>query len=97
MKKILERLFPSLNTFDQKHYGLYLGTVVDNDDPIGQMRIRAKIPNVLGDMESGWVLPCTCPGNKTIPNVGSYVWIEFEEGDPSKPVWMGIFPPNVAR
>ncbi len=37
-----------------KFFGLYCGTVIDNKDPLGQMRITAFIPDVLGEIKSSW-------------------------------------------
>ena len=53
-------------------------------------RIKAKVPAVLGDAESGWCMPCVpYAGPKVgiafLPEVGSGVWIEFEGGDVSYP------------
>ena len=72
-----------------KFFGLYRGTVIDNKDPLGQMRITAFIPDVLGEIKSSWALPCVPPGVKLIPTIGTKIWIEFEAGDPSRPVWIG--------
>jgi len=79
-----------------KHYGKYRGTVVDNDDPRKQARIKAKVPEILGDVDSGWALPCApYAGDKTglytVPLVGAGVWIEFEAGDVSRPIWVGCW------
>ena len=79
-----------------KHYGKYRGTVVDNDDPRKQGRIKAQVPEILGDVDSGWALPCApYAGDKTgfytVPAVGAGVWIEFEAGDVSRPIWVGCW------
>ena len=39
-------------------YGKYRGVVTDNQDPLMIGRIRAKVPDVMGDLESGWATPC---------------------------------------
>ena len=77
-----------------RFYGKYRATVFDNDDPLGQGRLRATVPAVLADVPSGWALPCTPypgvgSGQYTIPAPGAGVWIEFEAGDPSYPIWTG--------
>ena len=41
-----------------RHYGKYRGTVTDNQDPRKQGRIKAKVPEILGDVDSGWATPC---------------------------------------
>lgn len=79
-----------------RFYGKYRGTVTDDRDPRDQGRIRARIPEVLGDEDSGWALPCTPyagdgTGLFTVPPPGTGVWIEFEAGDPSRPVWSGCW------
>ena len=32
-----------------------------------------------------------------MPTVGDVVWVEFEAGDPSYPVWIGILESKAAR
>ena len=39
-------------------YGKYRGIVTDNQDPLMIGRVRAKVPDVMGDHESGWAMPC---------------------------------------
>lgn len=75
-------------------YGKYRGIVTDIQDPLMQGRIKARVPEVLGDQESGWALPCLAFGGSqmglfVLPDVGSAVWVEFEHGDPDYPVWAG--------
>jgi uncharacterized protein involved in type VI secretion and phage assembly len=78
----------------KEFYGKYRGIVTDIQDPLMQGRIKAKVPEVLGDDESGWALPCFAFGGSqmgffVLPDVGSAVWMEFEHGDPDYPVWVG--------
>jgi uncharacterized protein involved in type VI secretion and phage assembly len=80
------------NTF----YGKYRGIVTDNKDPLMIGRICAKVPDVLGDLESGWAMPCAPFGGKdtgffALPPTGAGVWIEFEHGDPDYPIWSGCW------
>jgi hypothetical protein len=75
-------------------YGKYRGIVTDNDDPLMLARIRAEVPAVLGDVATGWALPCfpytgDGAGFHAVPEPGAGVWIEFEGGDPSYPIWSG--------
>jgi uncharacterized protein involved in type VI secretion and phage assembly len=77
-------------------YGKYRGIVTDNQDPSMIGRIRAKVPDVMGDIESGWAMPCApFGGNSTgffaIPPKNAGVWIEFEHGDPDYPIWSGCW------
>src|SRR6266516_2196982 len=67
----------------------------DNQDPQNIGRIRAKVPQLLGDVELGWALPCAPYGGASeqglflVPDAESSVWIEFEGGDLAYPVWTG--------
>jgi uncharacterized protein involved in type VI secretion and phage assembly len=70
-------------------FGIYRGIVIDNDDPAGLMRIKVRVPTVLGTSES-WAAACAPPGATLLPDIDTEVWIEFERGDPSFPVWMGV-------
>ncbi|MFJ9406932.1 phage baseplate assembly protein V [Streptomyces sp. NPDC101393] len=79
-----------------QHLGKFRGSVTDNKDPRNQGRIRARVPEVLGEAESGWALPCVAyAGNKSgsfaCPPIGAGVWLEFEAGDVSRPIWTGCW------
>lgn len=79
-----------------RFYGKYRGLVVDVDDPDSLGRITAQVPEVLGETDSPWALPCVpFAGDKhglvLLPEVGDGVWIEFEAGDPSRPIWTGCW------
>jgi uncharacterized protein involved in type VI secretion and phage assembly len=57
-------------------------------------RITANVPEVLQEIESPWALPAAPfagpqHGLVLIPEVGDGVWIEFEAGDISRPIWSG--------
>lgn len=77
-------------------YGKYRGIVTDIQDPLLTGRIRARVPDVMGEEESGWALPCAPFGGSSmgffaLPNVGAGVWVEFEHGDPDYPIWTGCW------
>lgn len=77
-------------------YGKYRGVVTDNLDPLMTGRVKATVPDVMGDVESGWALPCAPFGGSglgffAVPAVGAGVWIEFEHGDPDYPIWSGCW------
>ncbi|SNX70242.1 hypothetical protein SAMN05878503_105151 [Cereibacter ovatus] len=79
-------------------YGKYAGIVTDTDDPRQIGRLRARVPEVFGeDQPCGWALPCAPFGGGlnrgfyAMPTVGDTVWIEFEAGDPMRPIWVGTF------
>jgi hypothetical protein len=70
--------------------------VMDNVDPENRGRLMLQIPDVLGDSPSSWALPCfpftgIQSGCFVVPGVGSPVWVEFEHGDPDKPIWVGCW------
>lgn len=76
--------------------GKYRGIVSDIQDPLMQFRIKATVPDVLGDSESGWALSAlpfagSSMGFYALPSVGAGVWIEFEHGDPEYPIWSGCW------
>src|SRR5215207_1007676 len=79
-----------------RHYGKYRGLVTDNEDEKNLGRLKAQVPEVLGDVETGWALPAA-PfagdglGLFAVPPPGSGVWIEFESGDVSRPIWSGCW------
>ncbi len=77
-----------------RFYGKYRATVTAVD--AATLRIKAKVPAVLGEQESGWCMPCVPyagpgVGMAFLPEVGAGVWIEFEGGDVSYPVWVGCY------
>jgi uncharacterized protein involved in type VI secretion and phage assembly len=80
---------------DGQFYGKYRGVVVDNDDPTRRGRIKVRVPAVMGE-EEVWALPCAPYGGDNmglymIPEADTGVWVEFEAGDPSYPIWVGCF------
>lgn len=77
-----------------RFFGKYRGVVVDVDS--ATLRIRATVPAVLGTTPSGWCLPCVPYAGAGVgffftPDVGAAVWIEFEGGEVSYPIWTGCF------
>lgn len=88
LMEILERL-------RGRFYGKYRGTVtaVDEKSPL---RIKAKVPAVLGDVPTEWCMPCVPyagdgAGIAFAPEIDAGVWIEFEGGDVSCPIWSGCY------
>jgi uncharacterized protein involved in type VI secretion and phage assembly len=87
MMELLERI-------RYRFYGKYRGSVTDVD--ASTLRIKAKVPAVLGEQESGWCMPCVPYAGQNVglaflPEQGSGVWIEFEGGDVSYPIWTGCY------
>ena len=81
---------------DGRYLGKYRGTVVTNVDPMRQGRIQVRVPDVLGETPSSWAMPCfpvagPQMGVYVIPPVGAGVWVEFEQGDLSYPIWVGCW------
>jgi uncharacterized protein involved in type VI secretion and phage assembly len=81
---------------EKRFFGKYRGRVVENVDPLQIGRVMAQVPDVLAEIPSSWALPCVPAagiqaGCFIVPPVGSQVWIEFEQGDPSLPIWTGGF------
>jgi len=77
-----------------RFYGKYRGTVTEIDSDT--KRIKAKVPAVLGDQSTGWCRHCVPyagpnVGMAFLPEVGAGVWIEFEGGDVSYPIWTGCY------
>lgn len=77
-----------------KFYGIYRGTVVNNIDPLQTGRIMIEVPDVGGLTPSTWATPCVplagkLMGTYMVPQIGAGVWVQFEAGDPDKPVWSG--------
>jgi uncharacterized protein involved in type VI secretion and phage assembly len=94
-----------LDRLRNRFLGKYRGSVTEVD--AATLRIKAKVPAVLADQASNWCEPCVPyagagVGLAFLPEVGSGVWIEFEGGDVSHPIWVGCywrsgeFPPDAA-
>ncbi len=79
---------------DQKFFGKYRGMVLNNLDPQQMGRLLVQVPDVEGLLPSSWAMPCfpftgRQMGAYMIPQIGSGVWVEFEQGDPDYPIWSG--------
>jgi hypothetical protein len=79
-----------------RFYGKYRGLVQDVSDPEDLGRIVAKVPEIFGEENTPWALPCVpFAGPKygffIRPKVNDGVWIEFEGGDLSRPIWTGFW------
>ncbi|MEE9423400.1 MAG: phage baseplate assembly protein V [Methylococcales bacterium] len=74
--------------------GKFRGTVVQNNDPKKIGRVQVIVPDVSNVMLTSWAMPCLPisgiqSGLFAIPPLGSGVWVEFEQGDPDYPIWVG--------
>lgn len=80
-----------------RYYGKYRGTVISNIDPMQMGRLLVQVPDVTGLVPASWATACvplagpTGPpmGVYVVPPIGAGVWVEFEQGDPEYPVWVG--------
>lgn len=80
----------------QQFFGKYRGTVINNIDPMQIGRLQVLVPDVSTFLPTSWAMPCLPVagiqmGMFTVPPVGAGVWIEFEQGDPDYPIWVGCF------
>jgi len=80
----------------QKFYGKYRGTVMNNLDPLQIGRLQVDVPDVAGLIPSSWAMPCfpftgKQMGAYMIPQIGSGIWVEFEQGNPDYPIWSGCW------
>jgi uncharacterized protein involved in type VI secretion and phage assembly len=83
-----------LDRLRNRFFGKYRGTVTDVD--AATLRVKAKVPAVLADQATGWCEACVPyagdgVGFAFLPEVGAGVWIEFEGGDVSYPIWVGCY------
>ena len=82
---------------NQKYFGKYRGTVLNNVDPELRGRLMLNVPDVLGAIPSSWAEPCVPLAGPTgppmgvylVPPIGAGVWVEFEGGNPDYPIWSG--------
>lgn len=87
-KLISEQGLESLGRF----YSVYRGLVVNNADPDHMNRLKVSIPEVMNGIIL-WAYAkgqhgSTASGFKNLsPKVGDIVYVTFEYGDPSKPLW----------
>jgi hypothetical protein len=88
-----------------RFYGKYPGIVTalgENDQGV-PCCIKAKVPGIYhDDEESPWALPCVpfagdSEGLVYLPKIGAHVWIEFQAGDISQPIWVGGWWPRGQR
>lgn len=78
------------------YYGKYRGTVINNVDPMRMGRLQVSCAHVYGPGVLAWAMPCVpfagyLEGFYMLPLPNSNVWVEFEAGDPDRPIWSGCF------
>ena len=84
-----------LDLLRNRYLGKYRGELVDNNDPTQRGRLKVRVPSVLGELDM-WAMPCAPyagegVGLYSLPESGTGVWVEFEGGDLSYPIWTGFF------
>jgi len=80
----------------RRFWGKYMAYCQDIHDPKMLGRIRVECPAVTGSGPTNWTnwaLPCFPPGHFFLPKEGDRVWVEFVDGDPQYPVWVGMVYP----
>ena len=77
----------------KEYFGKYRGIITDINDPKQMGRIRARVPAITEDFQTGWCLPCLPFAGKFkfSPSVGDCVWVEFERGKVDYPIWSGMW------
>lgn len=100
---LIERIktFGLENVFN-RYYSSYRAKVIDNKDPEKRGRIKVKIPVLFGDDPlPNWVLPKefrgagfnsskkTGKGEFYPPKIDDWVFVEFEMGSLTAPMWSG--------
>ena len=83
------------------YFGKFRGTVFNNIDPLGKARLQVVVPDV-SLIPSTWAMPCVPVaglqmGAISIPPIGAGVWVEYEQGDPDYPIWVGCWWGSVAE
>ena len=78
----------------KKFWGKYRATVLNNIDPLQIGRILVTVPDVQGLIPSSWAMPCVPIAGKqmgtyVVPQIGAGAWVEFEQGNPDYPIWVG--------
>jgi hypothetical protein len=75
------------------YYSSYRATVYSNEDPDSLNRLQLIIPHISSDPLPAWVFPKSNfagkeYGMQVLPQKGDLVKVEFEYGNPKKPLWL---------
>ena len=71
-----------------RYYGVY-GALVDGNDA-GEGVLSVTVPAVFPAGEVVQARPCLPYGVLFLPEKGDKVWVQFEGGEPTLPVWTGV-------
>lgn len=91
------RILTDLLTYGLEKFGLYYsiyrGYVVDRKDPENLGRLLLQIPQITGvKTHTTWAYPVGMAssyvsGRFDLPEEGEMVWVQFELGNPKRPLW----------
>jgi hypothetical protein len=76
---------------NSRFYGVYRGIVVDNKDPLGKSRLQLQVPQIFAEQTTSWAWPVISAPTNNLPKIGEGIWVMFEGGDASFPIWIGTF------
>jgi len=83
-----------LDEDEVRYPGLYVGEVVDHDDPEGLGRVRVRIPGLI-EPASAWAFPLGTVGGGSdrrgffaVPETGAEVGVLFRQGDVDHPYYL---------
>jgi hypothetical protein len=82
---------------ENRYYGKYRGIVESNKDDKNMGRLLVKVPAIMGEKVIGWAMPCFPYGGGPdrgfymVPEKDDGVWVEFEAGNLSYPIWCGVW------
>lgn len=75
-----------------EYFGKYRGKVTRNLDPTNAGRVQVRVESVTGDTDNNWAMPSSpSVGFIAVPPVDANVWVEYEGGNPERPIYSGCF------
>lgn len=78
---------------DARWFGVYVGEVINRDDPDQLGRVRFRVPGMM-EPSSPWARPLSIGGGAqdrglfAVPPIGAEVAVWFEQGDPERPLYL---------
>jgi phage gp45-like len=95
MHALNDLLLPAVDGSGTRFPGLYDGVVTDVADPLKVGRVKVRVPSIFTDQDT-WARPCFAYGHFFVPDPGDHVWVAFEGGDATAPIWLGVWYPSGA-